>query len=229
MNFILKNGIVTAKQIFLNFEEKNMDAVYRRLRKLKNNGYVKHHMIHHKVGVYLGTMAAKEATEAKVTLPDGPSIYTIKHTLLMVDLILYHQLRAKKQGIEFTYRTEREIRFEALKNLDSKKPMVKRLNEIKDRYPDCIFHLGGKKIWIELELHQKDNNRYREKFKDRYEPSLLSGEYDFVYYFTDAGRIKNAVNKAKTKLSFPDRLKVYDIPDVIKNETWEELLPTGKQ
>lgn len=231
MKFVLRNGIVTAKQLYLNFEEKNMDAVYRRLRKLKNGGYVKHHKIAHKVGVYIGTKEARNVTEESVTLPEGPSIYTIRHTLLMTDLVLYYQLEAKKQGREFSYKTEREIRFEALKDTAAGKSMVEKINEIKERFPDCIFFvtIGDKtlKIWVELELSQKDNKRYDEKFKERFEPALKNGEYDFIWYFSDAGRIRNAVNKAKTNLTFPERLEVYDIPAVIKEDTWEEVFSIG--
>ena len=229
MRFILRNGVVTAKQIYLNFEEKNMDAVYRRLRKLKDGGYVKHQEIAHKVGFYFGTKEARNVTEVNVTLPEGPSVYTIRHTLLMTDLVLYYQLMAKKQVRKFSYKTEREIRFEALKDTKPGVPMVKKINKIKERVPDIIFNIEAKegkslKIWIEMELHQKDNNRYKEKFKERFEPALRSGEYDQIWYFSDAGRIRNAVNKAKFSLSLPDKLKVYDIPAVIKNETWEEVL-----
>ncbi|MGN7397329.1 hypothetical protein [Peribacillus frigoritolerans] len=58
LSFILRNGMVAAKQIMLKFREPNIHRVYRRLRKLEGQKFVKHERIAHKVGVYLGTIEA---------------------------------------------------------------------------------------------------------------------------------------------------------------------------
>lgn len=231
MTFILRNSVVTAKQLQLKFQEKNMHAVYRRLRKLKNENYVKHHTIAHKVGVYIGTKEARNVTEANVTVPEAPSLYTIKHTLLLTDLVLYYELQALKYGREFSYKTEREIRYEALKNTPAGKATVNKVNEIKDRIPDAEFIVtvngNTQRIWVELELSKKEQKRYDEKFKEKYDPLLSSGEYTAVWYFTDSQQIKTAVETASRKLMNGDKVKVYDIPAVITNDTWEEVLPDG--
>lgn len=229
LNFILRHGFVTAKQLENNFDD-SKHAVYRRLRKLINSEvqYVKHHKIAHKVGVYYCTREARNITEAEVTIPDKISLFTMQHTLLMTDLVLYHQIKQKLRGGQFSYRTEREIRYKALQNTTPGKQMVDKINEIKDRFPDCIFNidmqLGNvKKIWIELELSQKDGKRYDEKFSQKFVPALKNGDYDEVWYFTDTDRIVNAVTTAKNKLKVANQIKVYKIPDVIITEKWGDF------
>lgn len=234
LNFILRCGTVTAQQVYLFFEEKNMDAAYRRLRKLRDKGLIKHDKTSLKTGVYIGTKEARNVTEAKVTVPESPSLYSLRHTLLITDLIIYHELSARRAGRKFSFKSEREIRFEALQNTESGKSMVKKINEIKERIPDCIFLTETKsgqplKYWIELELSQKDNKRYDAKFKERFEPILANGEYTQVWYFSDAERIRNAIETAKSKLLHGKSIRVSDIPQVIKEDNWEGLLLNGSR
>lgn len=231
MKFILRNSVVTAKHLLFNFQENNIDAVYRRLRKLKDQGYIKHRRIAHKVGVYIGTKAARDITEAKVTVPDSVSLYTIQHALLMTDLVLYHELQARKHGRDFSYKTEREIRYESLQGTIPGKAIVTKVNEIKERIPDCLFFVtvngNTQKIWVELELNKKEQKRYDEKFKEMLDPAISKGEYTHVWYFIEAQKIKDAVISAKKKLMNGDKILVKNIPDVILNDTWEEVLPNG--
>lgn len=206
-----------------------MDAVWRRLRKLKDTGYIKQHTIAHGMVVYTGTKESRDITEANVTLPESLTLYTARHTLLMTDLILYHQLQARKHGREFQYKTEREFRYEILKETDDNRPVLTKINENKERFPDCVFIVktNGQtlKIWVELELSKKENKRYEEKFKKRFDPMLKNGEYDQIWYFSDQLKIRNAVEKARAYLGIPEKLKVEDIPSVIKTDNWEVFYP----
>lgn len=232
LKFILKSGTVTAQQIFLKFQENNIYAVYRRLRKLKERGFVRHEMLAHKVGVYIGTTEARDLVEADVTVPAKLSLYTIKHELLLTDLALYYEFFLKKKGIEFAYKSEREIRFEAIGEGDNASKL-KKYNENRERIPDSIFFMkvngNTQKIWIELEINKKEQKRYDEKFKEVFEPALSSGDYAQVWYFANSVKIKNGVVTAKNKLLNGEKIKVYDIPEVILKDKWEEVLPNGSR
>lgn len=227
MNFILKNGVVTAKQIELKFREPNIDRVYRRLRKLAERGYVKHERLAHKVGVYIGTTEARSVTEQSVTVPAKPSLYTIQHELLLTDLALYYEFYFTGKGSEFSYISEREYRYRIIGNAEGGQAL-KLYNKNKERIPDSIYSIttngSTQKIWIELELNKKDQRRYDEKFNDVFAPALQSGDYSAVWYFTDSQKIKNAVNKAKSKLLTGDKVKVFDIPQVIINDDWGKVV-----
>lgn len=229
MRFILKNSTVTAQQIFLKFQENNIYAVYRRLRKLKERGFVKHEMLAHKVGVYIGTKEARDLVEAKVTIPSKPSLYTIQHELLLTDLALYYEFYLKKQGISFDYKSERELRYLEIGDGDNGSKL-KKYNEKRERIPDAVFFIksnGGvtQKVWIELEINKKEQKRYDEKFKEVFEPALSSGDYAAVWYFSDSQKIKNGIEKAKSKLLNGNKITVYGIPEVILKDKWEEVLP----
>lgn len=237
LSFILRNGMVTAKQIMLKFREANIHRVYRRLRKLEKQNLVKHERIAHKVGVYLGTIEARNATNAGVTVPNKATIYTMQHNLLITDLILFYEIQSEKQGVDFRYRTEREIRFSMIGE-GNNQSKLKAYNDKRDRIPDAVFFFksaDGKvtTTWVELELNKKDRKRYNDKFKmfDR----MLSGEgdndflysYDQVIYFANDVKIHNIINEAKQKLLNASKVTVRKIPSVILEERWEEVLPSG--
>lgn len=228
MRVILQMGMVTAKQLNLYFEEKNMYSTWRRLRKLKDEKYIKQYQLTHGLVVYTGTPESRDATEMRATLPEGVSLYTARHTLLNNELIIYHKLQAKKHGHEFRFKTERELKFEAIKE-EGSDTILKKVNENRERFPDCVFIVKSAektmKYWVELELSKKENKRLEEKFKKKFEQILSNGEYDQIWYFTDAEKIKNAINKAKKYLSQSEKLIVKDIPAVIKNDDWEALNP----
>lgn len=228
LEFVLKNGVVTAKQIQLKFLEPNIDRVYRRMRKLADRGYVKHERLAHKVGVYIGTYEARSLIGINVTVPTKPSLYTIQHELLLTDLALYYGYYFKQKGTEFSYISEREIRYEAIGD-GANSQKLRRYNEDRERIPDAIYHItvngSTQKIWIELELNKKEQKRYDEKFKEVFEPALTGGDFASVWYFTDALKIKNAVNRAKSNVLSGEKIKIFDIPPVILNENWEEVLP----
>jgi len=237
LSFILRNGMVTAKQIMVKFREPNIDRVYRRLRKLEKYKYVKHERIAHKVGVYLGTIDARKITDVNVTVPNKATIYTMQHDLLINDLILFYEIQSEKQGVDFRYRTEREIRFSMIGEGDNQSKL-KAYNDKRDRIPDAVFFFksaNGKVTtsWIELELNKKDRKRYDEKFKlfDR----ILSGEqhedqpysYDQVIYFANDMKIHNVINEAKQRLLNASKISVRKVPSVILEDRWEEVLPVG--
>jgi hypothetical protein len=237
LTFILRNGMVTAKQIMLKFREPNIHRVYRRLRKLESKKFVKHEKIAHKVGVYLGTIDARKFIDINVTIPTKASIYTMQHDLLLTDLVLFYEFQAERQGVEFKYRTEREIRHSMIGGGDNQSKL-KAYNANRDRIPDAIFFFKSPEgtvttTWIELELNKKDRKRYDEKFKlfDR----LLSNErldnqpylYDQVIYFADDKKIHNVVNEAKQRLINANKISVRKIPSVILEDRWEEVIPSG--
>ncbi|MEH7451195.1 hypothetical protein [Gottfriedia acidiceleris] len=237
LKFILRNGMVTAKQIKLKFQEPNIHRVYRRLRKLEGKNYVKHEMIAHKVGVYLGTIEARTLTNVSVTVPTKASIYTMQHDLLLTDLVLFYEFQAIKQGIEFKYRTEREIRYSVIGQGDNQSKL-KAYNANRDRIPDVIFFFKSAEgkvttTWVELELNKKERKRYDEKFK--YFDELLSSErsedqpyaYDQVIYFADDVKIHNVINQAKQRFINASKISVRKIPSVILEERWEEVMPSG--
>jgi len=234
LTFILRNGMVTAKQILLKFREPNIDRVYRRLRKLEKYKYVKHERIAHKVGVYLGTLDARKLTNVNVTVPTKASIYTMQHDLLLTDLVLFYAFQAEKQGVEFQYRTEREIRYSMIGEGDNQSKL-KAYNAIKDRIPDAIFFFksaDGKvtTTWVELELNKKERKRYDEKFS--FFEELLSNKrledqpysYDQVIYFADDVKIHNVINEAKQRFINASKISVRKIPSVIVEERWEEVM-----
>jgi hypothetical protein len=229
--------MVTAPQIMLKFSEPNIHRVYRRLRKLEDLGYVKHERIAHKVGVYFGTNEAVKATGSQVTVPRKATIYTIQHHLLITDLILYHEFLAQKKGVDFRYKTEREIRF-GMMGEGNHLSKLRAFNDNRDRIPDAVFFFKSLEgtvstTWVELELNKKDQKRYKEKFQ-LFE-KLLSGEklegmpyhYDQVIYFTDQKEIQHAIHAAKQPLLNGERISVKAIPSVILEERWEEVRPDG--
>jgi hypothetical protein len=238
LTFILRNGMVTAKQIMLKFREPNIHRVYRRLRKLEGKKYVRHEMIAHKVGVYLGTRDAQKLTNVSVTVPAKATVYTMQHELLLNDLILFYEFQAEKQGVEFKYRTEREIRHSMIGEGDNQSKL-KAYNETRNQIPDAIFFfksLEGKvtTTWVELELNKKERKRYDEKFQ--YFETLLSNEslheqpyaYDQVIYFADDLQIHGVINEAKQRLINANKISVRKIPSVIAEERWEEVMQSGK-
>jgi hypothetical protein len=237
LTFILRNGMVTAKQIMLKFREPNIFRVYRRLKKLEERKFVKHERIAHKVGVYFGTIEARNLTNANVTVPTKASIYTMQHDLLITDLVLFFEFQAEKQGVEFKYRTEREIRYSMIGEGDNQSKL-KAYNAKRDRIPDAVFFFkttdgNVTTTWVELELNKKNRKRYDEKFKLFEE--LLSNEglgdqpfsYDQVIYFADDVKIHNVINEAKQRLINANKISVRKIPSVIVDERWEEVMPSG--
>lgn len=229
--------MVTAKQIMLKFREPNIHRVYRRLRKLEGKKYVKHERIAHKVGVYLGTIEARKLTNVHVTVPNKATIYTMQHDLLITDLILFYEIQSEKQGVDFTYRTEREIRFSMIGEGDNHSKL-KAYNDKRDRIPDAVFFFkaaDGKvtTTWVELELNKKDRKRYDDKFKMFDE--ILSGgrqddqlySYDQVIYFANDTKIHNVINQAKQRLINASKITVRNVPSIILEERWEEVLPSG--
>ncbi|MEW9673509.1 hypothetical protein [Ammoniphilus sp. 3BR4] len=237
LSFILRHGVVTANQMMLKFREPNVYRVYRRLRKLEDRGYVKHQRIAHKVGVYYGTIEARDLTHTLVTVPTKATIYTMQHNLLMTDLILYYEFQSEKQGIGFDYQTEREIRHGVMGDGDHQSKL-KAFNENRDRIPDAIFHFrspDGREstTWIELELNKKDRKRYEEKFQ-LFE-KLLSGDrmeglihsFHQVMYFTNDTKVQNVIHEVKKKLINGNKIVLKKIPSVILEEKWEEVMPNG--
>lgn len=237
LTFILRNGMVTAKQILLKFREPNIHRVYRRLRKLEGKNFVRHEQIAHKVGVYLGTIDARKLTNVQVTVPTKASIYTMQHDLLLNDLVLFYEFQAEKQGVEFKYRTEREIRHSMIGEGDNKSKL-KIYNAKRDRIPDAVFFFKNTEgnvttTWVELELNKKERKRYDEKFKlfeeflsnERLEDQPYS--YDQVIYFADDVKIHNVINDAKQRLINASKISVRKIPSVILEERWEEVMPSG--
>lgn len=238
LRFILRNGMVTAKQIMLKFREPNVHRVYRRLRKLEDKKYVKHERVTHKLGVYLGTIDARNLTNVHATVPQKATIYTMQHALLITDLILFYEFQAEKQGLEFKYKTEREIRFSMIGEGDNQSKL-KAYNEKRDRIPDVVFFFKSPTgnittTWVELELNQKDRKRYDEKFKmldqflssgERQEDQLFS--YDQVIYFANDVKIHNAINAAKARLINGNKITVRNVPSVILEDRWEEVMPNA--
>ncbi|CAN7648465.1 hypothetical protein IOC57_21345 [Bacillus sp. SD075] len=228
---------MTAKQIMLKFREPNIHRVYRRLRKLEGKKYVKHERIAHKVGVYLGTIEARKLTNVHVTVPNKATIYTMQHDLLITDLILFYEIQSEKQGVDFTYRTEREIRFSMIGEGDNHSKL-KAYNDKRDRIPDAVFFFKAADgnvttTWVELELNKKDRKRYDDKFKMFDE--ILSGgrqddqlySYDQVIYFANDTKIHNVINQAKQRLINASKITVRNVPSIILEERWEEVLPSG--
>ncbi|KMY41483.1 hypothetical protein [Peribacillus loiseleuriae] len=237
LSFILRNGMVTAKQIMLKFREPNKDRVYRRLRKLVGKKYVKYEHIAHKVGVYLGTIDARKLTNVNVTVPNKATIYTMQHNLLMTDLILFYEIQSEKQGVDFKYRTEREVRFSMIGEGDNPSKL-KAFNDKRDRIPDAVFFFKSANgnvttTWVELELNKKERKRYDDKFKMFDE--ILSGgrqgeqpySFDQVIYFANEVKIHNVINEAKQRLINASKITVRNVPSVILEERWEEVLPSG--
>lgn len=236
LTFILRHGMVTAKQIMLFFEEPNVHRVYRRLRKLAGKKLVKHEQVAHKIGVYFGTHEARNIVQVDATVPQKASVYIMQHELLVNDLILYYYFSSKKKGISFSYVTEREVRF-AMIGEGSNQSKLQAYNETRDRIPDAIFFFESSEghtstTWIELELNKKDKKRYDEKFKmfDR----MLAGHmehlpyrYDQVMYFTNDTKTRNALEEAKKSVLNPDLIKVRPIPDVVVHDRWEEVTEGG--
>ncbi|WP_347552998.1 hypothetical protein ABFG93_22390 (plasmid) [Pseudalkalibacillus hwajinpoensis] len=238
MTFVLRNGVVTAKQIKLKFREPNLSRVYRRLQKLEDRGYLKHERVAHKVGVYYGTQDARDIANVSATIPQKATIYTMQHELLMTDLILFYEFQAEKKGVTFRYKSEREIRFEMIGEGDNQSKL-KAFNEKRDRIPDAVFFFilpnnQETTTWVELELNKKDRKRYEEKFK-LFE-DLLSGKkhedyryaFDQVMYFADEIKIHKLVNEAKQKLVNGMKIVVKDIPSVVLDENWDEVMSSGR-
>jgi hypothetical protein len=237
LSFILRNGMVTAKQIMLKFREPNIHRVYRRLRKLETQKFVKHERIAHKVGVYLGTIDARKITNMNVTVPNKATIYTMQHNLLITDLILFYEIQSEKQGVEFQYRTEREFRFSMIGEGDNQSKL-KAYNDKRDRIPDAVFFFKSADgnvttTWVELELNKKDRKRYDEKFK-MFDDMLSGGQkvahpysYHQVIYFANDIKIHNIINQAKQRLINSNKITVRNVPSVILEDRWEEVMPDG--
>lgn len=237
LSFILRNGMVTAKQIMLKFREPNIHRVYRRLRKLEAKKYVKHEHIAHKVGVYFGTIDARKIVNVHVTVPNKATIYTVQHDLLITDLILFYEIQSEKQNVDFQYRTEREIRFSMIGEGDNQSKL-KAYNDKRDRIPDAVFFFKAvdgnvTTTWVEMELNKKDRKRYDDKFK-MFDEMLSGGRqddqpysYDQVIYFANDVKIHNVINEAKQRLINSSKITVRKVPSVILEERWEEVLPVG--
>jgi hypothetical protein len=230
LDFILRNGVVTHKQVMLKFQEPHKNHAYRRLQKLTSQGYIQNKRITSRLGVYIGTTDAREQIEAEVTVPTGVSMNTAQHSLLLTDLVLYYEYWFRNKGIRFSYKTERELRYIAV-GQGSNQEKLRNYNKKRDRIPDALFYVerddgSVNTIWIELELTKKENRRYREKFR-LLEQVLGEGKYDNVFYFTHTDYIKNTINRTKSELTNGHRILVKDIPEVILEDNWEEVLESG--
>ncbi|AMM92976.1 hypothetical protein UP17_10970 [Peribacillus simplex] len=196
LSFILRNGMVTAKNL------SSMNAL-------------------HKVGVYLGTIKARKLTNVNVTVPNKATIYTMQHDLLITDLI--HELQSEKQAVDL-FRTKREIRFSMLGEGDNQSKL-KAYNDNRDRIPDAVFFLkelmGTSTTWVVLELNKKDHKRYDYKIK-MFDDMLSDGRrdhqlysYDQVIFFANDVKIHNAINQAKQRLINARKITVrnMDMPE----------------
>jgi hypothetical protein len=230
LTFILRNGIVTHKQVMLKFQENHVNQAYRRLQKLTNQGYLVNKRIASRLGVYYATTEARQQVEAEVTVPKSVSLNIAQHTLLLTDLLLFYEYQFKQKGIPFSYHTERELRYRIV-GQGSNQEKLRNYNNRRDRIPDALFFVkrsddSVNRIWIELELTKKENKRYRDKFR-MFERVLSEGEYDNVFYFTHTGHIRNTINRMSSDLTNGHRILVKDIPDAILNDKWEEVTNLG--
>ncbi len=216
-----------------------MFRVYRRLRKLEDKKYVKHEYVAHNVGVYFGTIEARRLTNVQATIPNKATLYTMQHELLTTDLVLFYELQAEKQEVEFRYRSEREVRYRMIGGGDNQSKL-KAYNDNRDRIPDAVFFFKSKEgkittTWIELELNKKDRKRYHEKFQ-LFDEILANkhveseaASYDQVIYFANDIRIHNVVNEVKQNLIHYNKISVRPIPAVILEDRWEEVMPSESE
>ncbi|MMZ60758.1 hypothetical protein D1872_228710 [compost metagenome] len=236
IEFILRHGVVTAKQIMLKFLEPSIHRVYRRLQKLQTRGYVKNERLTKNLGVYYSTVDARNELEMNVTVPSNISMYTVQHDLLLTDLVLYFGLTSEKNGLQFRYQSERELRFEVAGKGVQPADKLKAVNQNRDRIPDAVFYIQRpdgesteQRIWVELEMSIKDKKRYTEKFT-LFDSLLSAGQYQQIYYFAGSLKIKNALNAAREPLINAKRVHVRDVPEDILQERWEKVLPpVGEQ
>jgi hypothetical protein len=218
LTFILKQGIVTVKQMIAYFDEPNQQRVYRRLQKLSERGLVKNEKLALTLGVYYCTCEARDLLDMPVTVPTKVTLYTAQHDLLVNDLII-HQVKAlKNAGVDVTYQSERELRYQFTKTAKTTKEKLKLLNQVKDTIPDVILYANGKAVAFELELNQKDKKRYHEKFR-YFDKLIQEGKYSEVWYFVDTKKVENTLVSAREEVMInKDRLKVKPIPKAVKGE-----------
>jgi hypothetical protein len=216
LRFILKHGVVTAKQVLHFFEEPNLDRVYHRLRKLKAQKLVKNDKLAQTLGVYYCTHEVRNMLDMSVTVPTKVTIYTAEHDLLLNDLLIYQVKALEKAGIMPSYETERELRYQYLSKVQSNVEKLKLLNNVKDRIPDAVLRANGRIVAFELELTVKNHKRYKEKFSE-FDQKFNDGTYDEIWYFVESKKVENALNKARQEVSIhKDKLKIKHLPSAIR-------------
>lgn len=193
LRFVLKQGIVTSKQILKYTNETSLHTVYRRLRKLEAAGLVWKKKLTLRLNVYFPKREARDYLDYPVTVANDTSLYTAEHDLIINDLVLYLKSTVKTDGFE--YKTEREYRFELLEDTEGKQEMLQTWNKIRDTLPDVVLLLPNFTIAIEAELHTKSANRLQKKM-ERYAAELVAGKYTDVWYFVPNQAIANALKRA---------------------------------
>lgn len=197
LEFILKHGVVTSKQIQTYMDEHSIYNVYRRLRKLEDAKLVFKKKLTKHLNVYFPQREARDFLDYPVTVTNDTSLYLAQHDLLLNDLVLF--LKKSFKLDHFEYKTEREFRFEEFEDVESNKEMIKKWNEIRNKLPDVVIYIEEKAVAIELELHAKSAKRLKEKLTI-YGKYLLEGKYNQVWYYYPNHSVKNAVERALKSL-----------------------------
>lgn len=171
IRWINKYKRVTADQavVFLSVSKQN---VYRRLKRLVENGYLIHERIFHgKPGIYYPTYKGVSAA-GDLMPPARVNLTDYEHDLIVVDIALHFE---KKYGY---WKSERELR--------SDKGISGGFGS-KLHIPDGIIKVNDELIGIEVELTRKGKDRLRKIFMQH----LRSNDYQKVWYFVNDENIRH--------------------------------------
>jgi Mn-dependent DtxR family transcriptional regulator len=173
----------------------SMSNVYRRLKRLVDNGYLVHEQIFHlKPGIYYPTWKGVNAAGDPLS-PARVNLTEYEHDLIVTDIALYFE---KKYGY---WKSEREIR-------SDKGITLKSQNHV--HIPDGLTIIEGKKIAIEVELTQKGKERIKRIFSRH----LRSNDYDEVWYLAKSN-IKQNLEQHVNNVIY-SKIKIFDINEVDK-------------
>jgi hypothetical protein len=188
---------VTAEQVMKKFCM-SQSLTYRRLKKLKDGGYLKHvRFFRNRPGVYLCTSDGTAVSDSELSNYNKKiDLSTYEHHLTVIDISLVFEKRGK-------WITEREIWSEAFNREEGAQPNI--------HIPDGIIIDGeGRRTAVEVELTSKSEKRLRQIMKAH----RRSRMYDDVLYIVKNTGIKEKIER----LSGPLKVEVKLLEEVLKDE-----------
>ncbi|AVX40782.1 hypothetical protein CTH_10018 (plasmid) [Carboxydocella thermautotrophica] len=167
--------------------------VYRRLKRLVDNGYLVHEQIFYaQPGVYYPTHKGVSAA-GDVLSPARVNLVEYEHDLKVVDVALHFE---KKYGY---WKSEREIRSE--KGITG--------FGVQLHIPDGITRIGDEYVGIEVELTRKGKERLKKIFMQH----LRSTDYSQVWYLVGDENIRQHLLRNMDQ-RVKSIVKIFDLKEV---------------
>jgi hypothetical protein len=209
-------GVLSMKQLAEYLEgEISSPTVYAFRKTGVNIGFIRYE----KIGIHGMVSIAPRGShylDSKLPTITKVNYRELNHTLQMNNVLLVYMKHARKNGKEYSFTTERELRkafLDSLPSDDRKKSKV--LNQVPNRIPDFVWEEDGLKMACEVELNSKSRSRYERKF-ELYKNALSDGIYTHIRYIFKNEEILNKVMSVAEQVNMsPQNLQFEPLENVI--------------